>query len=73
MSQRAPEGLGLRGDARLALLAAIVDSSHDAIVGKSVDGVVTSWNPAAERMFGYSRDEMIGKPTTILAPADDCR
>jgi PAS domain S-box-containing protein len=70
VSQRAPEGLGLRGDARLALLAAIVDSSHDAIVGKSVDGVVTSWNPAAERMFGYSRDEMIGKPTTILAPAD---
>jgi PAS domain S-box-containing protein len=53
-----------------ARLAAIVTSSADAIVGKTLDGIVTSWNKAAERMFGYSASEMIGQSIRRLVPAD---
>jgi len=49
-------------------LAAIVEHSHDAIVGKTLDGIVTSWNPAAERMFGYSAEEITGKSIDLLSP-----
>jgi PAS domain S-box-containing protein len=52
------------------LFAAIVSSSDDAIVGKTVGGVITSWNPAAERMYGYLAEEIIGQPITALCPAD---
>jgi diguanylate cyclase (GGDEF)-like protein/PAS domain S-box-containing protein len=48
----------------------IVESAHDAIVGATLAGVVTSWNPAAERLYGYRADEMLGRPVAQLAPPD---
>ena len=59
-----------RGSTGLTLLSAIVDSSDDAIVGKTVDGLITSWNTGAQRMYGYTADEVLGQPIKILSPAD---
>ena len=57
-------------EATTSRLAAIVESSDDAIVTKDIDGIITSWNRGAEKIFGYAEEEVIGKPITLLIPAD---
>jgi PAS domain S-box-containing protein len=51
-------------------LAAIVENSDDAIIGKTLDGIITSWNPAAERLYGYPSEEIVGKSIGLLSPQD---
>lgn len=57
-------------DLAASRLAALIDSSEDAIVSKNLDGIIQSWNPGAERLFGYTAQEAIDKPITLLIPDD---
>jgi PAS domain S-box-containing protein len=57
-------------DETTALLAAIIDSSDDAIISKTLDGIVTSWNRGAEIIFGYRAVEAIGQHITLIIPLD---
>jgi PAS domain S-box-containing protein len=68
-SQKAPIDL-LNSEMAQYWLAALVESADDAIISKTLDGIITSWNKGAERIFGYTPDEVIGKSVTMLIPED---
>ena len=63
-------GLRLKADKAIGLLAAIVDSSEDAIVSKTLEGIITSWNASAERLFGHTANEAIGQHISLIIPPD---
>jgi two-component system cell cycle sensor histidine kinase/response regulator CckA len=68
--KRAEDGLARRAETAQARLAAIVASSHDAIFGKDLEGMIQSWNAGAERIYGWSAEEAVGRHVSILAPPE---
>jgi len=65
------ESESLDSENKQAMLAAIIDFSEDAIISKTLDGIITSWNRSAERMFGYSEAEAIGQHISMLVPREN--
>ena len=59
-----------KGEVELARLGSIVENSYDAIIGKTLDGVITNWNSGAERLYGYTADEAIGRHIALIVPPD---
>src|SRR5690349_3306447 len=70
MTEDQPPNVDASAQQELAYLAAIVESSDDAILSKDLNGIVRSCNAAAERMFGYSAAELVGQPIRVIIPAD---
>jgi two-component system, OmpR family, sensor histidine kinase VicK len=68
--KRAPSGKPTPADMKVLLAAMLVESSDDAIIGKNPDSVITTWNPAAKRLYGYSAEEVVGKNIAFLMPPD---
>src|SRR5665647_765908 len=58
-----------KAEEKIQSLANIVESSNDAFITKSIDGIITSWNKGAEQIYGYSAEEIMGKPISILEPS----
>ena len=59
-----------QAEAGLSLMASIIESSEDAVISKNLDGIISSWNPAAERIYGYSAEKAIGRSMAMLLPPD---
>ncbi|HVW35061.1 MAG TPA: PAS domain S-box protein, partial [Acidimicrobiia bacterium] len=67
---RSAVGRLVTADARAERLASVVRSSNDAICAKNLDGIVLDWNPAAERIYGWSAAEIVGRPLALVVPPD---
>ena len=70
-TSRTPSTAAMRAESQMGFLAAIVESSFDAVIGKTLDGRITSWNAAAQTLFGYSAGEAIGQSITMLIPPEN--